>query len=1154
MRRTTATNECILVSEKNSCRNAISNKLIATAYTVLTSVALTACDSAVISTAAESENLATVSIEQPQNPTSTNGTTAEPDNTQSGAPTTPDNPTPTTEPPMELENTVNPSPEQPDNTDSVIPTTPDNPTPTTEPPTEPENTVNPSPEQPDNTDSVIPATPDNPTPTTEPPMEPENTVNPSPEQPDNTDSVIPTTPDNPTPTTEPPTETENPVTPPTEEPGNPDGNTPAEPTNPPPVNSVPEGLPDLPSAGLSSFDTGHTISLVRHATSTNGQFIAASSYEGAVVAIDFNGTVLWEKELSGVTNHDLWVDDMDGDGNDEIYAANADGSLYALDYLGRNLWQRSLGETPLSAVTTVDKDNTTYLVAGGYDKNLYYLDLDGVVVMSIASSDYSDLRAFGSGRLPENNTHTINRLRPVTRADGSQSLAVIATNNQLQTAGYMYLFEPLENAPSHSFRTLMPRPIGHMTVADINADGSEEVLLGTTGSRQSSAIKSYDLLNDTEQQLAFPSLGNPDLGSFGYRTSHIEQITAQGVNQFLVLYGNQIVLTQTDLSDEQVEVLTSTYSYNDLFKIPGTNTLLMASAQSGGSAVHVLNTENPQWKEQYINLDPPGNIDRILNGIDRTRENLALFSKSPDQSQSRPVYLLSATLSSDADKAAADKVKTLYPDNPVFLGNKFSPFAENWDRGVLTSELYRDIRDPRRRYDYNQQQVLDLYAPLYAGDSAGAAFWGGHGTDPLYFSPDTYRRLFDQALGKKTVLIFPELEKHDEDFASVINEVFYPLAEHGKSTGGQLSIRTKNSFWFGAVHLPLWSRLVSGEFAGQFVPSMEETLDKLMDISVSGRIGLWASGSTDEWGTRFARDNAVYNGLDQKSHQVLPNAALRQLIYAVANGATQLNNYPVSQEYMSLLWELIGSGALYVPKREDLLHISPVHLSMVDPHERFIEQSVNRKWTTFYDQSEEQANPMVFGRLNGTWPGAPVTRWDFSRYASGAPDRRLNFLPPYANGLVLITPPQPNASTEPRGLLKDKLHPIYNNILKEYFTDGHSYFSEDKSEVYAADDYYQVIEKDIVESAKLLPATVTGDVAWTLAQTSPTNLRLTLIDSGYLNPGSKRARVTFNTIEPISITDILDGTTFKRNQQNAIGIDIGAGGFRFIDIELNKPL
>jgi hypothetical protein len=228
---------------------------------------------------------------------------------------------------------------------------------------------------------------------------------------------------------------------------------------------------------------------------------------------------------------------------------------------------------------------------------------------------------------------------------------------------------------------------------------------------------------------------------------------------------------------------------------------------------------------------------------------------------------------------------------------------------------------------------------------------------------------------------------------------------------------------------------------------------------------------------------------------------------------------------------------------------------MKRPDGRFLDEGSNVKWTTFYNEQQEAANPMVFSRLNGTWPGAPVTEWDFSCFAAGAKERRLNFLPPYEHGFVLITPPQTGvfADTDaPRGKLTDHLHPLYRNIMKEYVTDGRSYYSADGEQTYQADEYYLAVEADIRAGAGNLPLTVSGNVAWVCAQTAPTHLRLTLIDSGYLNPQEHTARVQFHAATPTKMVDLLDGKTFDVADPTAVFVDVPLGLFRFIDIEFDN--
>ena len=74
------------------------------------------------------------------------------------------------------------------------------------------------------------------------------------------------------------------------------------------------------------------------------------------------------------------------------------------------------------------------------------------------------------------------------------------------------------------------------------------------------------------------------------------------------------------------------------------------------------------------------------------------------------------------------------------------------------------------------------------------------------------------------------------------------------------------------------------------------------------------------------------------------------------------------------------------------------------------------------------------------------------------------------------------------------------------------------------------------------------------AQTSPTHIRITLIDGGYINPDNRIATLSFHTVKPVKAIDLLDGKSFGITDPLNVVVDIPCGLFRFIDIELNSPL
>jgi hypothetical protein len=72
------------------------------------------------------------------------------------------------------------------------------------------------------------------------------------------------------------------------------------------------------------------------------------------------------------------------------------------------------------------------------------------------------------------------------------------------------------------------------------------------------------------------------------------------------------------------------------------------------------------------------------------------------------------------------------------------------------------------------------------------------------------------------------------------------------------------------------------------------------------------------------------------------------------------------------------------------------------------------------------------------------------------------------------------------------------------------------------------------------------------AQSAPNHLRLTLIDSGYINPKTRTATVHFHTVKPVKMVDLIGQTRFNIGNASTVRIDVPCGMFRFIDIEMKE--
>lgn len=911
-------------------------------------------------------------------------------------------------------------------------------------------------------------------------------------------------------------------------------------------------------AKMISLDTGHTIQKVRTATykikgqKKPGTLIIGSTYDGEIVGMTYTGDVRWMTPLSGLMVHDLWCADLNRDGTDEILAANADGKVYCLTIKGEVRWSFAPNQSehipPMYAVCAVrGKDRKTYVVCGGFDKNIYYLSAYGKVVKTIESKTYSIDKPWGAER-KYGAGHISNFLRPVPQKSGYDLLAVEGIMNHMQSAGTIYEFEPLADQPQNIHKVGRIRGAGDFRVCNPEENG-HVYFVGSSALGDQSVVR-IDSKNG--ERTLFEPRG---IGSNGYRVSQVDTIPDGDSYKVFILCGSHIILLDPDMNPKTQKKFGSNYAYNDVWQDRTNNTVLLASAQSGGSCIHVIDLNDPQWGQAFMDLEPPGKIATILENAANTWTNLATFTAPDWERKPVPVYLSAAPRS---HPVAANIIENY--DSPVFLKSVYGPVqSTNWRyqaETYLNNDYYRKAMDHRMKHTLTQEQVLERFKPEFEG-VPGISYWAGHGNSPYYFQPETHMKIMDLAQGKKTVMIWPEMNGAQERFQFVMDDLIYPVARYAQTHNGNIHIRNKGVFWSGAVYLPAWSRLVSGEFADVFITSMEETTDKTQDLSIAGRLGIWASGALNEWGMRTSRDNPSFDRAREHSYQKLSNHFLRTMVYSYALGATHSQNTYTHADHMSLAWELIAKGALYIPKREEIVSFNPVHLSMTQPNEQYLEEAENHKFSIFYAREKEEQNPMVFSRMNASWMAAPVTEWDFSRYASGVKDRRQNFIPPFPNGMVLITPPQEGVFADldaPRGKLTDHLHPLYRHCMKEFITDGRDYLSADGKKRTPADKGYKKVEALIQAGAKQLPLNVSGDVAWVCAQTAPNHLRLTLVDSGYINPELRTATVSFHTVKPLVIRDVLSGEKFDCKNKTHINIEVPLGLFRFIDIEFEGDI
>ncbi|QBG49128.1 hypothetical protein EGM51_17640 [Verrucomicrobia bacterium S94] len=416
---------------------------------------------------------------------------------------------------------------------------------------------------------------------------------------------------------------------------------------------------------IDSIETGETLMKVRSAAAVNGSFIVGSSYDGDLLAYTYDGSRLWKTALSGgIMNNDLWCADLDGDGIDEVLAANSDGSVYCVNYKGAVLWRFQPNEVPMISVCTVrDSSGAVYVACGGNDKNFYWLSGEGTLLKTVPSAGYDTViqpnkKWIDDGTL-EKNVHVVNFLRPIRQPDGSDVLLLNAVLTNADQSSMLFRFRPLAVRPFRARKL----GYGYGPVADLRVNGGE-LLIGTSGMNKTVDFIRFNLASEKVKKLNLPSTKKRP--GFGYRVAQAARLPEGSGFAYLVKIGSEMLLVPDSMDVKKIETISCKYSFNDLWKDPVTGKLLLASAQSGGSCIHVIDLTDGDWRAAYEQLDPPGKIQDILDNTAELKRQLAVFEKPEWERDPVTAYLMSPPKPSEKTKAFQAKY-----DNPVFLGHVF---------------------------------------------------------------------------------------------------------------------------------------------------------------------------------------------------------------------------------------------------------------------------------------------------------------------------------------------------------------------------------------------------------------------------------------------------------------------------------------------------
>ncbi len=897
---------------------------------------------------------------------------------------------------------------------------------------------------------------------------------------------------------------------------------------------IPARAADPASSPVSWFPTGgetvYHLKAARTAADVPRSIVAAA-YSGKVLCFDFTGRKLWEQAAGRFFPFDLDVGDIDGDGFDECAVASADGSLYLIDHDGKLLAKVFEGKPPLYSVRIVAwGPRQVGIVCGGPERVLYHISPQGQVVA----------KAGLPGAI-------MNLDEGCFSTKGDPGLAVGIDRDYNRLVFGLHRLPGLE--PQGEPRVTKESFFYHMIAVDTDGDGRDELVFGGT--------KGGVIFDAAGGKLGSLQERNTGRGQHVYAMVMLDKVPSEGGrrDELIGLYASALRLYGADGRIRKEVSLAE--SPAGLCYDAATKTLLLGSGQSGGDGIHLARMDQPGWEEALRALGYQGKLREIVTNIEKLTAQINAFRPPPYQPQKCPEQLCVFNLEPFAVGAISEAApgRSLVPllnlhagEFPYahlnFAGNQW--FSEAMDRSKLPHGWDRK-RDKRMKYQLTSQEIVE-YARRLEREGLPFVWTIGHGNDPFFLSLSTVEGILQAAPTACKGFIFPEVARDATPaYRYAVEAHVKPVCDLCLKHGNRkVFLRSKFLHWAADCYTDMWDWMLKDrKYKDVIVPAMEETYERLCDLSLSGRLGLQMSGHFSDWAGRSDHDNVCYDRQHQWASGMVGSHFLRALSYRAAMGAryhlVQLSETRVEDGVAAYrdrdhafvvkpFLHMVGKGILFPPRRPtDNLALSSVALGMRTPSEEFMQASHNSHEITRY-QSDP---PWVLSRLQCFWGQAPTPDYDFGYYGVGRRRQALNFLPTHPFGLVPIVP----ADSPPGGI---------PGIKKLLITDGESWY-DDEGARHTARDYAQTVEATLRAAAGTMFVRVTGDVAWTATRIDESHVRLVLIDSGYLDPADRTATVAVNAAV-VAATDILSGGRLD-HRGNTLSVRVPMGILRVIDIE-----
>jgi hypothetical protein len=913
-----------------------------------------------------------------------------------------------------------------------------------------------------------------------------------------------------------------------------------------------------------------------HAFSTNGkrvyrltaaqfadtQVLVAGSYNHWISAFTLDGELLWEVKIGGFP-FCIAAADIDGDGSDEILVASGDQQLYAISSLGKLLWTYQTGGM-LYTVAIGSLDGASLrIMTGGTDQWIYMLSPNG----ELLARRPAPKSAIAKSEVPSGNggPGAVRHLAMLHDAasgcdrlachtfDAMWSMDLSVLEGESLQERFRRTFRPFASLSADSHRSCEPPTWNafSMTKGDINGDGIDEMLLGSSTIRGAAPddILVVDINGDIIRKVRLED-ENLNRNDMIYRCLTPAIGTYRGMETAIIAQSGPRLL----VLDKELNLLAAglaRVSFTDIATVTKNGVTRAALPVLGDDSILTVRLE-PGWEDEFNGHDFTGIGKRMRTACTGIAEDLAKRTTRPADKRTFTVEIAAVFMT----KAKAQHlqhyidhyrwVRGQFPyGNLQFAtvfwlsedGCKVSPSGKGW------------VLDPRMDYEFTQDEILAIAGRL---EREGVPFLiqNSHGCGG-FLKLETIEKICQRAPTTFVGLVGSETNEYHV-LAQFMSEYLAPEMDILKRHGKKLVLREGSQFWpYVMAQKDIYDIIFCGDYADVLIPCAEEAASRNGEIHVACRAGVWMSGLVDEWGARVIADqlgkNPCWTWDTIMSGQlylrlIVAHAALGASFFMFHNGSDNGSGEPsyaptgepfawtdVGRESLVPFLHMLGTGVLQPPGRDACAYVSTTAVAWRPLSNRFLTDIA--KGHVFSRFVPERAHERyVFSKFESWWTLSDAFDTDAGSYLWGKRRHHATLIPHTAGGFV----PMLSAHTPPAAQKQFKT--VFETDGDRWHHDGH---------IYDPAEGKRLIEKSMVRSANDLPFRVDGDVFFQAARTER-GYRLYIVDPDIVEPSDKPVKIYLRD-RAEAVRDVVADMDIGVND-NVIALTVPAGFMRIVDV------